>query len=126
MSFLHPTYGEDYGLRYNIEVAVSYYGEPFHGRQTASGELFNMNAMTCASPRLPFNSVVVLEYEGRIIAVRVNDRGPFRTNLDETLAMPLEPHPIRKFDLSKLAFKKLVRNLGIGVAKVRILYILEV
>jgi rare lipoprotein A len=125
VTILHPVQGSYYGLN-SLDTSVSYYGEPFNGRRTASGEVFNMNALTCASPRLPFNSIVIFEYNGTVLAIRVNDRGPYRTNDDGSAVIPLEPHPIRKFDLSKLAFKRLVGNLGVGVAKVKILYILEV
>lgn len=58
---------------------ASWYGEPFHGRKTASGEIYNMYAMTAAHTRLPMGTPVrVTELStGRYIVVRVNDRGPF-------------------------------------------------
>lgn len=58
---------------------ASWYGEQFHGRKTASGELFNMNAMTAAHASLPFGTIVsVYSVEtGKSVEVRINDRGPF-------------------------------------------------
>src|SRR5262245_775215 len=58
---------------------VSWYGPGFHGRRTASGERYNMNAMTCASRDLPFGTLLELTNlaNGEKAVVRVNDRGPF-------------------------------------------------
>ena len=58
---------------------LSYYGEKFHGRRTASGELFDRNAFTAAHRSLPFHTwVKVTNLEnGRSVIVRINDRGPF-------------------------------------------------
>jgi rare lipoprotein A len=58
---------------------ASWYGHPFHGRQTASGEIYNMYAMTAAHRTLPFGTQVrVHDLEnGRDVQVRINDRGPF-------------------------------------------------
>jgi len=58
---------------------ASWYGRRFHGRSTASGERYNMYAMTAAHPTLPIPSyarVTSLE-NGRSVVVRINDRGPF-------------------------------------------------
>jgi rare lipoprotein A len=61
------------------EGVVSWYGEQFHERPTASGELFDANAMTMAHPTLPFGTKVKVTNlrNGRSVVVRVNDRGPF-------------------------------------------------
>lgn len=61
------------------EGVVSWYGERFHGRPTASGELFDASAMTMAHPTLPFGTKVRVTNlrNGRSVEVRVNDRGPF-------------------------------------------------
>ena len=58
---------------------ASYYGKRFHGRLTANGERFNMNAMTAAHKTLPFNTKVRVTHRrnGRSVIVRINDRGPF-------------------------------------------------
>ena len=69
---------------------VSWYGPGFHGRRTASGERYNMHAMTCASRDLPFGTVLELTNlsNGEKAVVRVNDRGPFYRHriLDLSLA----------------------------------------
>ena len=62
------------------EVGIaSWYGHPYHGRRTASGEIYNMYDMTAAHRTLPFGTQVrVHDLEnGRDVAVRINDRGPF-------------------------------------------------
>lgn len=58
---------------------ASYYGHKFHGRRTASGERFNMGAMTAAHRTLPFGARVRVTNpgNGRSVVVRINDRGPF-------------------------------------------------
>ncbi|MDY8110506.1 septal ring lytic transglycosylase RlpA family protein [Fulvimarina sp. 2208YS6-2-32] len=58
---------------------ASYYGKRFHGRTTANGETFNMNAMTAAHKTLPFGTKVKVtnRNNGKSVVVRINDRGPF-------------------------------------------------
>lgn len=58
---------------------ASWYGEPHHGRQTASGEPFDMYAMTAAHPTLAMGTRVEVENlaNGKTVIVRINDRGPF-------------------------------------------------
>ncbi len=58
---------------------ASWYGRKFHGRRTASGEVYNMYAMTAAHRTLPLPSFarVTNPANGRTVIVRVNDRGPF-------------------------------------------------
>ncbi|MDH4062239.1 MAG: septal ring lytic transglycosylase RlpA family protein [Aquincola sp.] len=58
---------------------ASWYGRKFHGRQTSSGERYNMYAMTAAHKTLPIPSYVRVTNpaNGRSVIVRVNDRGPF-------------------------------------------------
>ncbi len=86
---------------------ASYYGRKFHGRRTASGERFNMHAMTGAHPRLPFGTQVQVTNlkNKRAVTVRINDRGPFVKG--------------RIIDLSYAAAKK-IGMLSDGVVKVRI------
>lgn len=57
---------------------ASWYGGKFHRRRTASGELFDMRALTAAHPTLPFGSLVCVRstVNGRAVVVRINDRGP--------------------------------------------------
>jgi rare lipoprotein A len=62
------------------EVGIaSWYGHPYHGRRTASGEIYNMYGMTAAHRTLPFGTQVRVHNleNGRDVAVRINDRGPF-------------------------------------------------
>lgn len=82
---------------------VSWYGEPFHGRTTASGERFDMHALTCAHKTLPFGTMVMLRHGGRSAVCRVNDRGPFAGR--------------REFDLSAGVFAALA-PLSAGVIEV--------
>jgi rare lipoprotein A len=74
---------------------ASWYGKRFHGQKTASGETYDMYAMTAAHPTLPIPSYVRVTHvaSGRSVVVRVNDRGPF--------------HPGRIIDLSYAAAHKL-------------------
>lgn len=75
--------------------SASWYGKKFHGRTTASGERYDMFAMTAAHKSLPLPSYVRVTHRenGRSIVVKVNDRGPF--------------HPGRIIDLSYAAAAKL-------------------
>src|SRR5215510_258531 len=61
---------------------ASWYGPDFHGLATANGETYDMNALTAAHRTLPMPSMVrVTNLEnGRQIALRINDRGPFVNN----------------------------------------------
>jgi len=58
---------------------ASWYGRPYHGRTTASGETYDMNAMTAAHRTLPFGTrVLVTNLEnGKFVKLTINDRGPF-------------------------------------------------
>jgi rare lipoprotein A len=63
-----------------LEGLASYYAEPYHGRKTASGEVFDTyQALTAAHRTLPFNTMVRVtnKTNGREVDVRINDRGPF-------------------------------------------------
>jgi rare lipoprotein A len=59
---------------------ASWYGRQFHGNRTASGERYDMFAMTAAHPTLPLPSYVRVTHRknGASVIVRVNDRGPFK------------------------------------------------
>jgi len=85
----------------------SYYAHDFHGRPTASGEIFDMNGLSAAHRQLPLGTVIRVTHlgNGRSIVVKVNDRGPFVDN--------------RILDLSLGAARKL-DMLQEGVAEVRI------
>lgn len=58
---------------------ASWYGPRFHGRRTASGERYDMYALTAAHKTLPFGTLVRVRsvMTGREVDVRINDRGPF-------------------------------------------------
>lgn len=61
------------------EGIASWYGHPYHGRRTASGEVYNMHDMTAAHRTLPFGTRVRVHNREnrRSTTVRINDRGPF-------------------------------------------------
>ena len=64
----------------DLEGLASYYAEPYHGRKTASGEIFDTyKDLTAAHRTLPFNTMVRVtnKTNGREVDVRINDRGPF-------------------------------------------------
>jgi len=60
-----------------LACPASYYGSAHHGRKTASGERFDMHAMTAAHPSWRFGTKVRVTYRGKSVVVRINDRGPF-------------------------------------------------
>jgi rare lipoprotein A len=87
---------------------ASYYAHEFHGRKTANGERYDMHALTAAHKTLPFNTrvkVVNLD-NGKSVAVRINDRGPFAKN--------------RIIDLSLGAAKR-IGLIGPGSANVKLI-----
>lgn len=89
------------------EGMASWYGTQFHGKTTANGERFNMNAMTAAHKILPFNTTVRVTdvRTGRKVVVRINDRGPFASG--------------RVIDLSRRAAEVLgVKNKGVSRVRV--------
>lgn len=91
-----------------VETGIaSWYGEEFHGKPTANGEVFDMNVVSAAHRTLPLSSIVqVTNLEnGRSIRVRVNDRGPFARN--------------RILDMSRRGAQLLGYELQ-GTAKVRV------
>jgi rare lipoprotein A len=90
------------------EVGVaSWYGPGFAGRATANGETFDPSLLTAAHRALPFNTRVrVTNLEnGRVVEVRINDRGPFKDN--------------RIIDLSRAAAER-IGLVTSGVARVRL------
>ena len=90
------------------EVGIaSYYAEAHHGRRTASGERYDMQALTAAHPTLPFGSRVRVTNldNGRSVVVRINDRGPYVEK--------------RVIDLSYAAAREL-RFIARGTARVRL------
>ncbi|MFW2160984.1 septal ring lytic transglycosylase RlpA family protein [Acinetobacter beijerinckii] len=68
--------------KFSQNGVASWYGRQFHGRKTASGETFDMNAMTAAHRSLPLNCYIRVTNKdnGKSVVVKVNDRGPFHGN----------------------------------------------
>ncbi|HEX5544656.1 MAG TPA: septal ring lytic transglycosylase RlpA family protein [Nitrospira sp.] len=68
-----------YPMGYHERGMASWYGPGFDGRQTASGERFDMRQLTAAHRTLPFGSIVQVRslMNDRRVIVRINDRGPF-------------------------------------------------
>lgn len=89
---------------------ASYYSDEFHGKKTASGEIFNKWTFTCAHRTLPFGTKVkvVNLKNGKSVIVRVNDRGPFVKG--------------RIIDLSFAAAKK-IDMIKDGVVRVKIMVV---
>jgi rare lipoprotein A len=97
-------------INYREEGLASWYGDDFHGRLTANGEVFDMGALTAAHPTLPmpcYARVTNLN-NGKSLIVRVNDRGPYHGN--------------RLIDVSNKA-AELLEFKGNGVAHVRVEYV---
>lgn len=93
---------------YKERGIASWYGKKFHGRKTSNGETYDMYQMTAAHKSLPLPTYVEVENlkTGKIIVVRVNDRGPF--------------HQGRIIDLSYAAAQKLgIASSGTGLVEVR-------
>ena len=95
---------------YRQEGLASWYGNDFHGRLTANGEVFDMASLTAAHPTLPmpcYARVTNLS-NGKSLIVRVNDRGPYHGN--------------RLIDVSNKA-AELLEFKGNGIARVRVEYV---
>jgi rare lipoprotein A len=86
---------------YNAQAHASYYET---GQETASGEIFNPEAFTCAGHYLPFGTQLLLERDGVCTLIRMNDRGPWDVDSLGHAIIPLRPHPYRQLDLSRRAF----------------------
>ncbi|MFN3406307.1 MAG: septal ring lytic transglycosylase RlpA family protein [Caldimicrobium sp.] len=97
---------------YEEECLASWYGPGFHGRQAASGEIYDMYQYTAAHKILPIGTYVLVRNleNGKELIVRINDRGPF---VEE-----------RCIDLSYASAKEL-GLMGKGLAKVRIVALSE-
>jgi rare lipoprotein A len=76
------TYEPELNPNYSAEGLASWYGEDFHGRATANGEVYDMSSISAAHPTLPIPSYArVTNLSNRkSIIVRVNDRGPYHQN----------------------------------------------
>lgn len=104
------TYVPEEDPNYRAEGLASWYGDAFHGRLTANGEVFDMTSLTAAHPTMPLPSYarVTNVANGKSVVVRVNDRGPYHGN--------------RLIDVSNTAARLLeFRENGIG--RVRVEYV---
>ncbi|MCB1393017.1 MULTISPECIES: septal ring lytic transglycosylase RlpA family protein [unclassified Nitrobacter] len=103
-------YVPEENTKYRAEGLASWYGDAFHGRLTANGEVFDMASLSAAHPTLPLPCYVRVTNLGnkKSLVVRVNDRGPYHGN--------------RLIDVSNKAAELLEfkRN---GVAAVRVEYV---
>jgi rare lipoprotein A len=97
-------------INYHAEGLASWYGDDFHGRLTANGEVFDMDSLSAAHPTLPMPCYarVTNLANGKSLIVRVNDRGPYHGN--------------RLIDVSNKA-AELLEFKGSGVARVRVEYV---
>jgi rare lipoprotein A len=103
-------YVPEENVNYREEGLASWYGDDFHGRLTANGEVFDMASLTAAHPTLPmpcYARVTNLS-NGKSLIVRVNDRGPYAGN--------------RLIDVSNRA-AELLEFKNTGVARVRVEYV---
>src|SRR3954471_284494 len=103
-------YTPEENSRYRNEGLASWYGDDFHGRLTANGEIYDMAAISAAHPTLPMPSYVrVTNLANRkSLIVRVNDRGPYHRN--------------REIDVSAKA-AELLGFRQTGTARVRVEYV---
>jgi hypothetical protein len=96
-----------YSVLFVQEGMASYYGEQFHGRKTANGEIFDMNQLSAAHRTAPLGSIAVVTNlkNNKSVRLRINDRGPFISG--------------RILDLSKRAAQELdfIKD---GVTKIRL------
>ena len=104
------TYTPEENSRYRAEGLASWYGDDFHGRLTANGEIYDMQAISAAHPTMPMPSYarVTNLATRKSLIVRVNDRGPYHAN--------------REIDLSARA-ADLLGFRSHGIARVRVEYV---
>jgi rare lipoprotein A len=103
-------YVPEENINYSEVGFASWYGDDFHGRYTANGEIFDMTAISAAHPTLPLPSYVRITNlaNNRSIVVRVNDRGPYAKD--------------RLIDVS-VRTAELLGFYGHGVARVKVDYV---
>jgi len=103
-------YVPEENINYSAVGMASWYGDDFHGRYTANGEIFDMNGISAAHPTLPLPSYVRVTNlaNSRSIVVRVNDRGPYAAN--------------RLIDVS-VKTAELLGFYGHGVTRVKVEYV---
>jgi rare lipoprotein A len=92
---------------YTEQGNASWYGDPFNGRHSSNGEIYDMNKLTAAHRTMPFETMVRVTNlnNGKTTTVRITDRGPFVDN--------------RIIDLSRAAAQQ-IESIGPGVVPVRL------
>jgi len=108
-TIMGKSYTPKHNPGYNVVGIASWYGDKFHGKPTATGEIYDKNDITAAHKTLPLNSMLYVTNleNGRTLMVRLNDRGPFIGD--------------RIIDLSEAAAIALGTQ-GKGLGKVRVQY----
>jgi rare lipoprotein A len=103
---------ESENLEFIEQGVASYYADKYHGKKTASGEIYNMNDLTAAHPSLPFGIFLLVKNikNNKSVIVRVNDRMPDFKN--------------RIIDLSFAAAKKL-DMISEGTVEVKIFRVMK-
>ncbi|MCL9774121.1 septal ring lytic transglycosylase RlpA family protein [Vibrio methylphosphonaticus] len=98
---------QEYAQKHQLTGLASWYGSQFHGRLTASGEKYDMRALTAAHKTLPFGTLVrvINTDNNKSVDVKINDRGPYVKG--------------RTIDLSQKAFEK-VGSTTQGTVPIRI------
>lgn len=97
-------------IGYKERGVASWYGIPFHGRKTASGEIYNMNRLSAAHKKLAINTIVKVTNvkNKKFVIVRINDRGPYKYD--------------REIDLSMAAAKRIgIYEPGTGIVQIDVL-----
>ena len=97
------------------DIMASWYGEYFHGRLTALGEVYDMNGITAAHKTYPLGTVLLVtnHANGKSIEVRINDRGPFWGN--------------RELDLSKGAATYLgTKEKGVAAVSIEVISVPDI
>ncbi len=104
-----PTAAAQESREHAMDGLAAYYSSRLHGRKTASGRMFDQNALTAAHPTLPFGTRVKVTNtkNGRSVVVRINDRGPTQSG--------------RVIDLSRAAAHRLgIRRAGLAQVKLEV------
>ncbi len=85
-----------------IKGNASYYADKFHGRRTASGELYHKDSMTCAHLKYPFGTILKVRNprNDRTVYVRVTDRGPY----SKRFVLDLSRAAARELDIIQMGF----------------------
>ncbi|HIJ59574.1 MAG TPA: septal ring lytic transglycosylase RlpA family protein [Nitrospirae bacterium] len=114
-------------------VIASWYGKDFHGKPTASGEAFNMYAMTCAHREFPFGTMLYVTNprNQKTVQCTINDRGPFIQGRDldlsygsareiEILGMGVAPVDIEVFGRDNSYVKTVTGQITTGIMTIQI------